>query len=268
MRIVLIVLVAVIWVTGVSAALYFVHPNAFPQMSPGEWGEYLSGAFGPPSFLAVVAALIQQGDDLKRQQQQLEEQLKGMERQIGAQLALAESAKAQSESMLQQTRAASAHAEAATRQTALYIERLQIERITNRANSLAMLSVRYSDRLIMRPANTAGSIALIGDKSELRQDFELGPEAVLETVRQRARAQSDQLKTLPSTQTLSLTLKNKQSMESLLSNLINRASDLSIEFDKAPPLPEVTILKSDLALNETVRRLTELLDLVKFKTIS
>lgn len=251
---VFLVLFALIWLLGVAAFVWWRDPQAVVAMAPNEWGEFLSGVFGPLGFIAVVATLIQQGSDLKRQREQIENQLEKMEAQIAAQVTAADATKKLAQASLDQVREAAKQADATTRQTELAIERLHIERIRNRVNGLAMMAVRYADRL--KTADSQDGIALIGSKEDLRMDLQLGAEAVLETVRLRVRTNTQRLKT----GAFVLTSDAKRRLDDLLNNFLQRVEAMQATLADAPKLPEIDQWKTDLGLGMTRERLREIRD--------
>lgn len=257
-----IIVFAVAWLAGFAGYLFWRDPNAIAVMGPGEWGELLSGLFGPPGFVAVVGTLFQQGGDLKRQSAQIEKQLSQMEQQIAAQLSAADATRSLASATFDQSRAAREQADAAATQTQLAVQGLQIERVRNHAIGLALLAVRYANRLVLKPETGAEGIALIGHKDELRDDFELGAEAVLETVRACLKASIETFKTNPPVLPTGPT---RLSFGSLLKNLIDRAQVTQAALEAASGVQEIDQLKSDLALRTTqelMLRVVEMLGLV------
>jgi hypothetical protein len=255
-----IILFALIWVISVAGFLLWRNPDGLLAMSPGEWGEFLSGLFGPPGFVAIVGTLFQQGGDLRRQREQFEKQLATLETQSSAQMKAAEATQAFAKASLDHSLAARQQADSTTKQTELAIERLQIERVRNQANGLALLAVRYADRLILKIADGASGIALIGTKDMLRDDFGIGAEAVLETVRTCLKANLE-LFAVESQNPLA-DRSTRQSFESLVNNLIQRVGDTQSALEQAAPLPEIIQLRTDLALVTTRERLQRIKDLL------
>lgn len=239
---------AVIWIVGFSVYLWWLSPEALRGLSPGEWGEYLSGLFGPPGFIIVAAALFQQGDDLKRQREVQAEQLKQLEKQIEAQADVAESAKLQSQASL-------TLAENTSRQTQLAVERLEIERVVKQATGLAMATIRYADRIRLIHSSEEDILFPLGERDRLMQDFQIGPEAVLETVRGAMQVTLGKLPDAFET----LQKPDLDRAKSLLNNLRDRIALMNEAFSNAPELPEINQLRKDMQLGNTDRLVTDCL---------
>ena len=246
MRVFLVVF-ALVWLVGISGFLWWRDPAAILAMTPGEWGEFLSGLFGPPGFIAVVATLIQQGNDLKDQRKQIDNQLK-------TQIAATEATKILAQAGLDQALHAAKQADASKEQATLATERMLIERMRNRSNSLAMMAVRYADRL--RTGDTADGISLIGSKDELADDLKLGAEAVLETVRIRLRANLHRIRA----EAVVLTGDHRNRVGNLLNNLLQRVDAVQSSLASAPIMQEIDQLKGDLLLGLTRERLRDVRD--------
>jgi hypothetical protein len=254
-----IILFSVAWVVGFVAFLGWRDFDALWAMGPGEWGELLSGLFGPPGFVAVLGTLIQQGGDLKRQREQIEKQLKTLEVQSAAQVDAAKATKEFAEASLAQSRAAREQADSAAKQTELAIERLQIERMRNRVTALAMMAVRYSDRLTFRPAGATDSISLLGSKEDLSSDLKLGPEAVLETVRQRLTANLQRIRA----EKLAFADESIRSrFRELVPRLVQRVDETQQAIGVEAGVQEFEQMKLDLGLAGTRRLLNEVRDVM------
>jgi hypothetical protein len=216
--------------------------------------------------------LIQQGQDLGRQREQIDKQLRVLTQQVEAQKDLAEAARAQSEASLQQAESAARQAAATETQTRLATEKLRIDRMTGRASALAMAALRYAERLTLEDESKGDVLPLLGRKNELRQDFDAGPEAVLETMRMRLKEAKDKL----TTDRLKGVPQSKlQSMDQLLKNMRERAEALRLALEiesgdstrSTAKLEEIEQLKVDLALGLTRDRLDEVLKILRSTAI-
>ncbi len=234
----LLIVFALLWLIVVGAFIWWRDPAAVVAMSPSEWGEFLAGVFGPLGFLAVLFTLIQQGADQKHQRALIDVQLRTHSAQLETQKILA--------------KAATDQAAVALKQAEIANQRTHIESVRSHANSLAMMGLRYSERL--RLSYNGQVLWLIGTKDELGEDMQLGPVAVLETVRSRLREALSRIKT---DRVLPADGSERQRLNSLSSNLLARIDLVSSAFTATDAVPELVQLKIDLALPTIRRHLAE-----------
>jgi hypothetical protein len=267
-------LISIAFIGAALGGLYHFRGLEAFEMDAPQWGEFLAGLFGPPTFIMLLAGLAHQArtqrvhsDEMAKTLDAMRESIETSKRFQQGQLdkLKEESARRQKE-FEQNVISQQKQIDAAETQSNIAKEEWDIDRLRRKVDSIARLALRTAVRLPKLPIGEG--VGVFGDVKILRDDLDAGADLVFEEVRQALLQTITTLRSPNFTGLRPMDRKEAQRLGDLLDVFLGRCQDLQIYLNvlraKVPIdselASEIVSISNELKLPTTVAQIKTLHD--------